>query len=90
MSFEVDYKNAIFKIAEDINRESYPEFIEDYCVQDKNVDRRKIYSAMEKYSDLKPLDSYTLINSEEELIPYDIFEKALYNMVYHQICNLNM
>lgn len=90
MSFEVDYENAIFEIAKDINRKSYPAFIEDYCVKEKVVDKTKVFSAIERCSDLKPLDSYTLINSEEELISYDIFEKALYNMVYHQICNLNI
>lgn len=90
MSFEIGYENAIFEIAKDINRESYPDFIEDYCVKDKNVDKVKVFSAIERHSDLKPLDSHTLISSKEELISYESFENALYNMVYHQICNLNI
>lgn len=90
MPFETDYKNSIFEIARDINRESYPAFIEDYGVKEKTVDKVKVFSAMERHSDLKPLDSYTLINSKEEHISYETFERALYNMVYHQLCNLDV
>ena len=90
MSFEVDYENAIFEIAKDINRESYSAFIEDYCVKEKMVDKTKVFSAIERCSELRALDSHTLIDAKGEIIPYNIFEKALYDMVYHQICNLNI
>lgn len=90
VSFEVDHESAIFEIAKDINRENYPAFIEDYCIKEKLVDKTKVFSAIERVSELRALDSHTLIDDKGEIIPYNLFEKALYNMVYHQICNLNI
>lgn len=90
MTLKSEYENAIFEIAKDINRESYPAFIEDYCVKEKMVDKTKVFSAIERCSELRALDSHTLIDGKGEIIPYNLFEKALYNMVYHQICNLNI
>lgn len=86
-----NYEDAIFNIAKDLNK-SYPSFMEDLGVEHKEVDKEKVIHTISKYSDLKIEDNATLtmINSNNESISYQELERAIYRMVYHQICNLNM
>lgn len=84
-----NYKNNIFKIGKYIN-DTYPNFLEDYS--NNTLDTLRIIHAIETYSDFRIAQEsdQILVNSKGDYISYSSMERKIYNMVYHQICNLNL